>query len=203
MALRLAGAEGVWVHTAKVGDPTVTLAGYRGIWCVPASPYADENGAFAAIRFARESRRPFLGTCGGFQHALIEYARNVRGMAEAGHAETDPELAMPLIAPLACSLVEARQRLSLTPGSLIGAAYGGETPVEEGYHCNYGLNPALAAMLWDGELLPVAYDESGEVRAVELRSHPFFAATLFQPERRALAGEIPPLVRAFVGAAAG
>ena len=195
----MAGADVFWVHTSTVGDPADTLASYSGIWCVPASPYADENGAFAAIRFAREQRRPFLGTCGGFQHALIEYARNVRGMA-AVHAETNPESAMPLIAPLACSLVEAEQRLWLVQGSRIAAAYG-DREIEEGYHCNYGLNPALAAKLWDGELQPVAHDEAGEVRAVELRGHPFLVATLFQPERRALAGELPPLVRAFVSAA--
>jgi CTP synthase (UTP-ammonia lyase) len=198
LALELAGAEGDWIHTTAAGD-VARLAGYAGVWCVPASPYASAAGALAAIRFARERRLPFLGTCGGFQHALIEYARNVRGMAEADHAETNPGASAPLIAPLSCSLVEARQDLTLAPGSLLARAYG-LGRVQESYHCNYGLNPALAAPLWDGDLQPVAHDNAGEVRAVELRTHPFFVATLFQPERGALSGETPPLVRAFVNA---
>ena len=200
IALAMTGLEAVWVHTSTIGDAASTLASFAGIWCVPASPYSSAGGAFAAIRFARENARPFLGTCGGFQHAVIEYARNVIGMTEAEHAETNPGAAMPLISALACSLVEVSQTLTLAPGSRLARAYG-ETQIEEGYHCNYGLNPALASKLWDGALRPVAHDAAGEMRAVELAGHPFFVATLFQPERRALIGELPPLVRAFAVAA--
>src|SRR5580765_548657 len=113
MALNLArkqhGVEvkPLWAHTSTISlVPDTQLASFDGIWCVPASPYANTSGALAAIRYARETGRPFLGTCGGFQHALLEYARNVCGMAEAAHAETDPGATLPLIAPLACSLVE-------------------------------------------------------------------------------------------------
>lgn len=200
IALAMTGLEAVWVHTSTVGDAASTLASFGGIWCVPGSPYASADGAFAAIRFAREHARPFLGTCGGFQHAVIEYARNVLGMAEADHAETNPGATMPLVAALSCSLVEVSQTLTLVPGSRLARAYE-ETQIAEGYHCNYGLNPALASKLWDGALHPVAHDAAGEVRAVELAGHPFFIATLFQPERRALTGELPPLARAFAVAA--
>src|SRR4051794_23605515 len=71
LALRLAGeAAGVnvvptWVHTAALGrDGVGSLGQFDGVWCVPASPYADTGAALAAIRLARESGRPFLGTCG-------------------------------------------------------------------------------------------------------------------------------------------
>src|SRR5882724_11240382 len=46
---------------------------FDGLWCVPASPYRNMEGALLAIQYARESGRPFLGTCAGFQHAVIEY----------------------------------------------------------------------------------------------------------------------------------
>lgn len=200
LALGLAGADGDWIHTSTIVDAPARLGSYDGIWCVPASPYANADGAFSAIRFARERGYPFLGTCGGFQHAAIEYARNVLGMADADHAETNPGAVVPVIAPLACSLVEVAQELFLTPGSRVATAYG-QLKIREGYHCNYGLNRALAPRLWDGALRPVAHDEAGEVRAVEVAGHPFFVATLFQPERRALNGELPPLVRDFVAAA--
>jgi CTP synthase (UTP-ammonia lyase) len=46
------------------------VACFSGLWCVPGSPYRSMEGALLAIRHARESGVPFLGTCGGFQHAL-------------------------------------------------------------------------------------------------------------------------------------
>ena len=72
----------------------------------------------------------------------------------------------------------------------------------EGYHCSYGINPAFlsAIVSGPGPLRVTAEDRTGEVRAVELEGHPFFVATLFQPERAALTGKMPPLVAAFVRA---
>src|SRR5436305_1838330 len=72
-----------WLRTDVLTDGSVDVEKYDGLWCVPASPYASMEGALSTIRYARESDTPFLGTCGGFQHALIEYARNVLGIEEA------------------------------------------------------------------------------------------------------------------------
>lgn len=187
-----------WVHTAELHDAPAQLADCTGIWVVPASPYANMAGALAAIRFARETKRPFLGTCGGFQHALVEYARNVLGLTGADHAETNPTAANLVVTPLTCSLVEATGTLRLAPDSLIRAAYGRDT-VTEGYRCNYGPAPAHRAAFEGAGLRFTAFDESGEIRAAELpiATHPFFVGTLFQPERAALRGELPPLIRAF------
>ena len=208
LALARAGAaEGVactwsWLHTTTLRDDVATqLAGYDAVWCVPASPYAHAAGALAAIRDARESGRAFLGTCGGFQHALLEYAAAAWGIAQPAHAETEPDAADPVIAPLACSLVEETGLIRLTPGSRLATIYG--TPsATEGYHCRYGLAAGYAQRLEAGPLRAAARDDAGEVRAVELDRHPFFIATLFQPERSALRGRDHPLVRAFVRAAA-
>jgi CTP synthase (UTP-ammonia lyase) len=192
-----------WVHTTAVGAAAEALRGHAAIWCVPASPYASTDGALAAIRFARESSRPFLGTCGGFQHAVLEYARNVLGYSAAGHAETAPEVAMPVITRLTCSLVEKSGGVRLAEGSRLRAIYGTPEATEE-YHCNYGFNPAYERLLSDPDGLRVAArDSAGEVRAVELAQHPFFIATLFQPERSSLRGVDHPLIDAFVEAARG
>ena len=189
-----------WVPTEEVTSVS-RLARFDGLWCVPASPYRSMEGALLAIRHARESAVPFLGTCGGFQHAVVEYARNVLGWADAQHAETAPGAARAVISPLACALVETTGLVRLLPGSRIAAAYGvGETT--EGYRCRYGLNPEFQAALVAGPLRATAEDETGEVRAVELDGHPYFVATLFQPERAALRGESAPLVTAFVAACA-
>jgi CTP synthase (UTP-ammonia lyase) len=118
LGLKLAGERlGIatrfeWIPTDEI-DGTARLAKFDGVWCVPASPYRSTAGALTAIRFARETQLPYLGTCGGFQH------------------------------------------------------------------------------------------DKGEVRALELRGHPFFIATLFQPERAALRGECPPPAAAFVRACVG
>src|SRR5258708_38793493 len=86
----LAGiAEAVWLGTRALVD--APLEEFAGFWCVPASPYESMEGALRTIRFARERRRPFLGTCGGVQPPIREYAQNVWGMAEAAHAEEKPE----------------------------------------------------------------------------------------------------------------
>jgi CTP synthase (UTP-ammonia lyase) len=190
----------LWLPTATI-DSDAILAPFDAIWCVPASPYRSMEGALRAIRFARTQPRPFLGTCGGFQHAVVEYARGVLGWADADHAESSPDAVRPVIAPLGCSLVEVTDRVRLRPGSRIAAAYGA-TEAVEGYRCRYGLNPAFREALLSGPLRVTAEDAAGDVRALELEAHPFFVATLFQPERAALAGRLPPLVKAFVQAAA-
>ena len=191
--------QGTWVGTASIRNVARDLEGFHAVWCVPASPYENMLGALDAIQWARINSIPFLGTCGGFQHAVIEYARNVLHWNEADHAESNPTTAMPLIAPLACSLVEKTDGIRLVPGSRIANAYR-EVTVVEGYHCSYGLNPEFQSSLFQPPLVVSAFDEAGEVRAIELSGHPFFVATLFQPERRALKGEVPPLVKAFCAA---
>lgn len=188
-----------WLATDAMPDDAA-LAVFDALWCVPASPYRSMPGALRAIRFAREQRVPFLGTCGGFQHALVEVARDVLGVADAEHAETAPEAANQVVSELACSLVEVSDAVALQPGSRIALAYGSPTATE-GYHCRYGLNPAFAERLLNGPLRASAHDAQGEVRAVELDDHPFFVCTLFQPERAALRGVTPPLVLALLNAA--
>jgi CTP synthase (UTP-ammonia lyase) len=134
-----------WVPTEEVTS-IVRVSRFNGLWCVPASPYHSTEGALLAIRHARESAVPFLGTCGGFQHAVIEYARNVLGWADADNAETTPEAARAVISPLACALVEATGAVRLFVDTRIASAYGVDQATEE-YRCRYGLNPEFQAAL--------------------------------------------------------
>jgi CTP synthase (UTP-ammonia lyase) len=206
LALNMAAeSAGLKVRFEWLPTDSITLAsqlnGFDGFWCVPASPYHNRDGALLAIRYAREQQRPFLGTCGGFQHALLEYARNVLGWADAEHGETAPDAERALLTPLSCSLVEVVDSIRLVDGSLIADAYGA-LDICEGYHCRYGVNPEFEAQLLTQSLHATGHDSAGDLRAVELRAHPFFVATLFQPERAALAGTTPPLVSAFLTACA-
>ena len=194
--------EPVWVHTSTLIDPVAEkLADFDAVWCVPASPYANTDGALAAIRYARESGTPFLGTCGGFQHAVIEYARNVLGHTTADHAETSPDASILVISKLTCSLVEKTGTVHFTAGSRLRNIYGADR-ANEGYHCNYGLNPQFATLFTDPKGMQIAArDDAGDVRAVELAGQPFFIATLFQPERSAKKSLVHPLITAFLHSA--
>lgn len=204
-ALRMAAqALGVslaldWIPTERARDPGL-LERFDALWCVPASPYRSMDGALHAIRHARENGVPYLGTCGGFQHAIVEYARHVLGWHDAEHAETAPDAARWVIAPLSCELVERAEPIHLRAGSRLAGIYGVDRIVE-GYRCRYGLNPLFQAELLAGPLVASGVDDRGDVRAVELEGHPFFVATLFQPERAALTGTTPPLAVALLRAA--
>jgi len=190
-----------WLATDSIGPTAEQVSRHAAVWCVPGSPYANMAGALAAIRLARESLRPFLGTCGGFQHAILEYARNVLGLREADHAETAPAAMMPVIAPLACSLLEKSEDIFLQEGSRLRDIYLSSRAKEQ-YHCNYGLNPEYVELFAVSSGLRIAATgAAGEVRAVELAGRPFFIATLFQPERSGLRGVEHPLITAFLAAA--
>jgi CTP synthase (UTP-ammonia lyase) len=190
-----------WVATDTIdpNDSGPRLNGFDAVWCVPRSPYASMDGAIAAIRYARTQAVPFLGTCAGFQHALIEFARHVLGIVDANHAESATGGTY-VVTALSCSLVEETGSVRFLPGSRIADAYGLDEAAEE-YRCNYGLNPEYRSKLEAGGLRVTCVDVAEEVRAIELPSHPFYVATLFQPERAALHGSIPPLVTALLHAA--
>ena len=74
-----------WISTEAIDAALFTQ--FDGIWVAPGSPYKNMAKTLWAIRAARENGVPCLGTCGGFQHIILEYARNVLGFADAQHAE--------------------------------------------------------------------------------------------------------------------
>lgn len=192
-----------WLATPTLArDANEHLKEFDALWGVPASPYESMDGALAAIRYARETRLPFLGTCGGYQHAVLEYARNVLGHGDADNAEVNPQASMPLIAPLSCALVEQNGVVEFHPDSYIRALHD-SAEVTEKYHCSYGINLAYLSIFVDSDLAVSGIDVDGEPRAIELKTHPFFIGTAYQPERSALKDETHPLISAFTRAAAG
>ncbi|MEU8772535.1 hypothetical protein [Streptomyces sp. NPDC048606] len=194
--------DAYWIPTADAGTEAASggLALFDAVWVLPGSPYASTAGALAAIRVAREEGIPFLGTCGGFQHTLLEYARTVCGLTDAAHAEEEPDAVEPLIAPLACSLVGHEGLVRTEPGSLAESALGAERSVER-YHCDYGPSPRYLPTLTAHGLRMSGRDEEGRVRIAELPGHPFFLATLFQPELAGDGSRPHPAIRALAEAA--
>jgi CTP synthase (UTP-ammonia lyase) len=190
--------EAVWIPTDSSMD---ALADFDGFWCAPGMPYRSADGAMRAIRHARVSGTPFLGTSAGFQYAILEFARNVLGLTDADHQKSNPKAAMPLISQLQCALIGVKARVRLAPGSHLRKAYGVAESMEE-YHCSCGLNGRYRRLIEGRGLHATAVDDQDEIRAVEVDGHPFFVATLFQPELAALRnpGAPNPLVNAFVSA---
>lgn len=192
--------DAYWIPTEEAAGPDGGVGGFDAVWLLPGSPYRSEAGALAAVRTAREESIPFLGTCAGFQHALLEYARTVCGLADAAHAENEPGAADPLIAPLACSLVGHEGAVRIERGSLAERVIGAERTVER-YHCSYGPATGRLDGLRARGMRFTGTDDQGQVRIAELPGHPFFLATLFQPELAGDGTRPHPIVRALAAAA--
>jgi len=191
--------DAYWIPTEDA-ESAEGLSGFDAIWLLPGSPYRSEAGALTAVRTAREQQIPFLGTCAGFQHAALEFARNVCGLVDVDHAENQPDASEFLIVPLACSLVGHEGTVTITAGSLAERVLGAERTLER-YHCSYGANPAYLDRLRAHGLRFTGIDEAGEARIAELPDHPFFLATLFQPELAGDGSRPHPIIRALAAAA--
>lgn len=173
---------------------------FAAIWVAPGSPYKNLDRTLWAIKYAREHGVPCFGTCGGFQHMVLEYARNVLGFKEAQHAEYDPYSSDLFISQLTCSLAGREMQLALMPGSRISKIYGALNVTEE-YYCNFGVNPSQVALLRSGELRITGSDPEGEIRVIELPDHPFFIGTLFVPQVKSTVDCPHPLVSTFLSVA--
>jgi CTP synthase (UTP-ammonia lyase) len=183
-----------WIASTEATD----LEGFDGIWVVPGSPYEDPEKVVAAIATAREHEIPFLGTCGGFQHAILHLARDLAGITDAHHAEyglTETDV----IVQLECSLVGHEGPITYTPDTLMARIAGVERSLER-YHCAYGISPGYVDVLEQAGVVFGAHDDDGAPRALELAGHPFFLGTLFQPELAGDGTRAHPVIRAFAEA---
>jgi CTP synthase (UTP-ammonia lyase) len=194
LALMPTGADARWVATDA--PEAERLDGYDALWIVPGTPYRDDRPVYAGIERARREGVPILGTCGGFQHMVVEFARNAAGIAGAGHAESDPDTRAHVIAPLQCSLEGEERTVTAVPGTTV-ARLCGEAP-----RCNYGVDPAYLERLVAAGMVVSATAADAGTEAVELPGHPFYIATLFQPQvGSSESGMLHPLIAALVRAA--
>lgn len=187
-----------WVSTEDIDERLFDK--FRAVWIAPGSPYKNMEKTLWAIGYARENQIPCFGTCGGFQHIVIEYARNVLGFKDARHAEYDPYSSELFISRLACSLAGRELPLTFVPNSRVAQIYDSVSATEQ-YYCDFGVNPKVVPLLKSGELKITGSDDEGEIRVVELPGHPFFIGTLFVPQIRSKSGNPHPLVTEILRAA--
>ena len=207
-----------WIPTpalAEAGRVAEVLSGCDGIWAAPGSPFDSDRGMLNGIAHARRARVPYLGTCAGFQYALIELSRNLLGLADADTAENNPDAAHVVITPVACPLPGRRPGKPSLSGAdrvrvlaetrlaeLCGAG-GRSLELAEEYFCNFETNAAFIPR-WEAEagLRVAARGDGGEMRAFELGDHPFFVATLFQPQLSSRGERPHPIIEGFLRACA-
>ncbi|HEU5001732.1 MAG TPA: CTP synthase [Actinomycetota bacterium] len=168
------------------------------------------EGKIDAIRIAREQGIPFLGLCLGLQCAVIEYARNVAGLAGANSSEFDAATPHPVIDLLpGQERVDDKggtMRLGLWPAKLTGeralGLYGDEVIWERHRH-RYEVNPAYHKALEEAGLVFSGLSPDGRLaEVIELPDHPFFMGSQFHPEFRSRPNRPHPLFRGFIAAAA-
>ena len=205
--------EAEWISTPSLLEPGAPkkLESFDGIWAAPGSPYKSFDGMLKGIEFARRRDWPFLGTCGGFQYALIECARNVLGIKDADSAENNSGSKNIVIYPVACAVPDRKKgapklsgaipEIRLRPGSYLQSYYSQDTVAEE-FFCNFEVNPDYEWAAMEAGFPVVARGPKGEIRAIESPTHRFYIATLFQPQLSSEEGKPHPLVLAFVQAAA-
>ncbi|HZP62256.1 MAG TPA: hypothetical protein VFB28_02485 [Terriglobales bacterium] len=199
-----------WIPTISLTDQRAekTLESFDGIWAAPGSPYQSFDGMLKGIEFARRRDWPFLGTCGGFQYALIECARNVLGLKDADSAENNSASKNIIITPVACAVANggkpklsgAIPEIRLRPGSYLQSFYRQDTVTEE-FFCNFEVNKEYEWAAIEAGFPVVARGPKGEIRAIESPTHRFFVATLFQPQLSSKPNKPHPLVLAFLQAA--
>jgi CTP synthase (UTP-ammonia lyase) len=185
-----------WVPTG--GDRVCDLGEFDGIWLVPGSPYANDDAAYAAVARAREHDVPFLGTCGGLQYAVVEFFRNVLGVAGASHAESDGNELSNVVHALACSL-QGEERLVRPVAGTRFSRLVDDKPFVGMHYCSYAPGPDEVARLVSAGMVVEATADDAGAEVLELPANRFFMLTLFQPHLGALAGKpVHPLLREFV-----
>ncbi|NYF10543.1 CTP synthase [Leifsonia sp. AK011] len=173
------------------------------------------EGKLGALKFARENAIPALGLCLGLQCMVIEYARDVAGLAGASSSEFDPETEFPVIATMAEQVdiiadgnLGGTMRLglyeaALEPGSIVEELYGAPTIAERHRH-RYEVNNAYRELIADAGLKfsGISPDRT-LVEFVELprEVHPFYVGTQAHPELRSRPNRAHPLFRGLIGAA--
>ncbi len=200
-----------YVNSEKITAENVAeqLGGMSGILVAPGFGNRGIEGKIEAVRFAREHRIPFLGICLGMQCAVIEFARNVLGLADANSSEMEVT-ANPVI-----DLMEEQKgvtakggtmRLGAYPcalkkGSKVAEAYGAQQVMERHRHRYEFNNDYLERFEAAGMKAVGVNPDTGLVEVVEVEDHPWFVGTQYHPEYRSTVESPQPLFVAFVKAA--
>lgn len=200
------------VHSEYITSENVAekLDGLDGLLVAPGFGLRGIEGKIVAVQYARENGLPFFGICLGMQMAVIEYGRNVLGMAGAHSTEMDANAADPVI-----SIMEEQKKVTqvggtmrlgsypchLTEGSLAHRIYG-KTDISERHRHRYEFNNQYLSKYEEGGVkFSGRNPETGLVEIMEIPSHPFFIGVQYHPELKSTVESPAPLFVHFIAAA--
>lgn len=204
-----------WIEsdTLEAGSqPEELLADVDGLIVAPGFGPRGVEGKIQAIRYARESGLPFLGICYGMQLAVIEFARNVCGLAGANSEEIEPDASYKVV-----HLLPDQQKLTDMGGTMRLGAYPcnvshgtlayelyGSTRISERHRHRYEINNDFRELLIEhGMVISGVSPDYRLVEMVEVPAHPFFLGTQAHPEFKSRPNRPHPLFRGLVQAAVG
>ena len=174
-----------WIMSDALDVSEEHLKLFDGFWFSPGSPYKNANNV--------------LGTCAGFQHMVIEFARNVLGLYSADSEENDTECADAVIKKLSCTLMNKKEQLKISDSnSILARTVGGDRLIGE-YRCNYGFNEAYRSVFQNSNVITtIAETKNGYFRGFELKEHPFFIGSLFIPQLNFRGDSSYRIIKSFV-----
>jgi CTP synthase len=201
----------IWISSESLvdGDYQKKLSDLDGILVAPGFGERGIEGKINAVKYARENKVPFFGICLGMQCAVIEYARNVLGLADAHSSEMNPETTNPVI-----DLMEEQKTVTNKGGTMRLGAYAcklekgslahhiyGKLNIQERHRHRYEFNNAYLEQFKTAGMIPTGMNpESNLVEIVELKDHPFFIGVQFHPEYKSNVANPAPLFVHFVRA---
>lgn len=178
------------------------LKGAKGIIVPPGWGSRGFNGMLQAVRYARENKIPYLGIGLGMQIAVIEYARNIVGMRTANSTEIDPQTEFPVV-----DIMEEQKSIVMKGGTMRLGAYKcvldpnskaaklyGKELVSERHRHRYEFNGKYYDKFEkEGMIFAGMNPESKLIESIELKDHPYFLATIFEPEYKSRPNKPHPL----------
>ncbi len=216
-----------WLDTTDVTDATIEgdFAGLDGVIVPGGFGTRGVEGKIACVKYCREKGLPYLGICLGFQVAVIEFARNVLGLADASSTEFHPHTRNPVISELpeqkqieglGGTMRLGAQDMVIVPGTIASMLFGGKSTVRERFRHRYEVDPQYverleaAGMVFSGrhptrpimqmmELRPPG--SSSETVGGPVVTHPFFIGGQFHPELTSRPLRPQPMFMGLVAAA--
>ena len=203
-----------WIDAEELEKPDGErlLSGLDGIIVPGGFGLRGTEGMFIAARYAREHHVPYFGICLGMQTAVIEFARDAAGLADANSGEFDPESTNKVIdfMPGQSESVDKGGTLRLggypcviTPGTTMARCYG-EREITERHRHRYEFNNDYRELLQEKGLTLSGLSPDGRlVEAVELSGERFFVGVQYHPEFKSRPNRPHPLFMAFIAASLG
>ena len=201
-----------WIEAEELHWPDCAdlLSNYDGILVPGGFGKRGVEGMINAIRFAREFKVPYFGICLGMQAMVVEFARNVCGLAEANSTEFNPAAPHRVIFKLrelkGVDELGGTMRLGAYPCQLAENSFArrayGIAEISERHRHRYEFNRELEDILTAGGLRLTGQTPDGVyVEICEIEDHPWYLGCQFHPEFKSKPLEPHPLFKAFVGAA--